>query len=339
MGSTSPDDADRAPTIYDVARRAGVAPSTVSRTFARPGRVSTATAQKIRAAAEEIGYRANPIARALTTHRSGMIALVVPDVTNPVNFPVIRGAETTAAEAGYTLVLADSRESGVRERAALDRVTGSVEGVLLTSSRMSDAAVRTLTKHGPVVVLNRAITGIPSVVTDNPRGVRRAMEHLGSLGHHTITYLAGPEASWADGMRWRAVREASLELLLTAHRIGPLVPTVAGGARAVQRWLERPTSAVLAYNDQMAIGFMQGLRERGIVVPDQVSVVGFDNILAADWVSPTLTTVASPLRAMGATAAQHLIAMIGGAKPHAQAPVVLPVRLTVRGSTGPRARS
>src|SRR3954447_6415559 len=193
----------KAPTIYDVAAAAGVAPSTVSRAFSRPGRVNSATAQRIRDVATELGYRATPLARGLSTARTMTIALVISDITNPFYFEMIRGAQTAVAEAGYTMLLADTQESDRLERESIERALPSVEGIVLASSRMSDSAIRMMAKQKPLVVLNRAVVDVPSVVTDNSRGARRAAEHLGGLGHDVITYIAGPEASWADGMRWR----------------------------------------------------------------------------------------------------------------------------------------
>jgi LacI family transcriptional regulator len=228
------------PTIYDVARECGVAPSTVSRAFSRPGRVNPVTAERIKATAERLGYRTNPIARALVAGRTAMIALVVSDVTNPVYFPIIRGAEQEASGAGFSMLLCDTRESARTERADIDRALPIVEGLVLSSSRMSDATIRTIAGRTPLVVLNRAVPAVPSVVTDNARGMRRAVEHLGELGHETITYVAGPDASWADGVRWRAVQEGAHELELRARRIGPYPPTVIGGVTAAQELVATP---------------------------------------------------------------------------------------------------
>jgi LacI family transcriptional regulator, repressor for deo operon, udp, cdd, tsx, nupC, and nupG len=327
-----------APTIYDVAREAGVAPSTVSRAFSRPGRVKAETAERVRAAAARLGYRTSPPARALSTGRSSMVALVIPDVTNPVYFDITRGAEDAAAEAGYTLLLADFRESGRLERSAIDRALPAVEGLVLGGPRMPDSAIRVAAKQRPTVVLNRAVAGLPSVVTDNLRGMRRVAEHLGTLGHDTITYLAGPEASWADGMRWRSLREAGSELELRVRRLGPYPPTVAGGLAAVDDLRRHPTTAVVAYNDLMAIGLLHGLRRARVAVPRQVSVVGFDNIFGSDFCTPALTTVAAPLRALGAAGVRQLLAELGGARPRTGQPGVLPVRLVVRDSTAQRSR-
>lgn len=329
----------RAVTIYDVACAAGVAPSTVSRAFSRPGRVNARTAERIRQVADELGYRTNPLARALSTARSHMIALAVSDVANPVYSEVVRGAQATAAEAGYTIVLVDAQESDRREREALERALPAVDGIVLAGSRMSDSAIRMIAKQKPVIVLNRAVVDVPCVVPDTPRGLRYAAEHLAALGHGCVTYVAGPEASWADGMRWRSLREAAAELQLRVRRIGPFSPDVPGGVRAAGELLRtQPTSAVVAYNDQLAIGLIRGLATAGVRVPADVSVVGFDDIVAADLITPGLTTVAAPLHIGGATATRHLLTMIEGARGRAGSPVVLPVRFVVRGSTGQRSR-
>ena len=209
-----------------------MSPSTVSRTFSRPGRVSSRTARHVRTVAERLGYRAEEIYRPMTPSRTKTIGLAISDVTNPFYFPIIRGAETAAAAAGYTLLLADAQESDRVEREMLSRALPLIEGLVIASSRVSDTDLRTLAKTVPVVVLNRAVHGLPSVIPDTGRGVRRAVEHLAELGHRTITYIAGPDASWVNGARWRAVSEAALELHLSERRIGPFAPTVEGGRQA-----------------------------------------------------------------------------------------------------------
>ncbi|MGX6600568.1 LacI family DNA-binding transcriptional regulator [Micromonosporaceae bacterium Da 78-11] len=329
----------RPPTIYDVARAAGVAASTVSRAFARPGRVNADTAARIRQTAADLGYRVNPLARALPTGRTWMIALVVSDVANPFYSEIIRGAQAAASEAGYTILLADAQESGAREREALDRATATVEGIVLATSRMSDSAIRMTGKQRPVIVLNRVVADVPSVVTDNPRGVRRAVEHLVELGHRRITYVAGPEASWTDGIRRRSLRETAGGLGVQVRWTGPYAPTVAGGEQAVAALAQHPPDAVIAYNDLVAIGLIRTLTARGVRVPRDLSVVGFDNIFAAELITPALTTVAAPLRVMGFTAVRSLLALVGGARPTVTEPLTLPADLVVRASTAHRSRN
>lgn len=331
-----PPDHPRSPTIYDVARAAGVAASTVSRALARPGRVNAATAERIREAAAALGYHANPLARALPTGRSSMIAVIISDITNPFYFGIIRGAQAAAAEAGYTMMLADAQESDVIEREALDRAVPMVEGIVLASSRMSDMAIRMTSKQRPLLLLNRVIADVPSLLTDSKGGVRKAAEHFAALGHRSITYLAGPEASWADGTRWRALVDIAKELGLHSRRIGPFTPTVAGGEKAAEALLQRrTTTAALAYNDQVAIGAIRRLTAKGVRVPEELSVIGFDNIFAADLITPPLTTVAAPLRRLGLTAVRNVLAMINGAQSHATEPLIMPVELVQRESTAP----
>lgn len=333
-----PEAPGRGVTIYDVARAAGVAPSTVSRAFSRPGRVNAATADRIRTLAEQLGYRTNPLARALSTARSSLIAVAVSDVANPFYSEIIRGAQAAAAEGGYTLLLTDAQESDQRERAALERVLPVVDGIVLAGSRMSDSAIRVIAKQKPVVVLNRVVVDVRSVVPDNRTGLRLAVEHLSGLGHDALTYVAGPAASWADGMRWRSFQDVAAELRLRVRRIGPCSPDVPGGMRAATELVASGATAAVAYNDQLAIGVIRALSARGLAVPGDVSVIGFDNIGAAELVTPGLTTVAAPLQSAGTAAIRSLLAVIQGAGRSTGRPLVLPVRLVERGSTAQRNR-
>lgn len=323
------------PTIYDVAKAAGVAASTVSRAFARPGRVNAETAAKVFEAARELGYRSTVLPGLITT-RTRTLALVVTDITNPFYAEIIRGAHEAAADLGYTMRLSHTHEDPDVERAWIEHELPTVEGVVLASSRMSDSTIRTLAKQKPFVVLNRRLPEVPSLLVDNARGVRRALEHLGELGHRSVTYVSGPESSWTDGVRWQALREAGFELDIKVRRVGPVQkPTIDAGFGRVREILAQPTSAVIAYNDAVAIGVIKGLHRLGIEVPGDVSVIGFDNILLAEVIEPELTTVASPLRAQGETAVRNLIAMINGAQ-SSREPVVMPIRLVVRRSTAQR---
>lgn len=322
------------PTIYDVARAAGVATSTVSRALSQPGRVSFETAEHIRRVAEEVGYRSTRIQRR-PGRKTSLLAVVVADITNPVFFGLVRGAERTAAHAGYTTLVVETQESEVTEREALARVQPIVDGVMLTSSRMPDASIREVAKQGPLVVLNRTVGQVPSVTSDNIRAVKRATEHLAAAGADAITYLGGPEASWSDGMRWRGLREAGLDLNLRVRRLGPYEPTMRGGAAAAEQWRAHPTPGVIAYNDLLAIGFIRTVTAAGVAVPEDVRVVGFDNIVDSELVQPGLTTIASPLVSLGSAAVNHLLKNSRRRHTDELEPMLLPARLVVRGSTGP----
>lgn len=322
-------------TIYDVARAAGVATSTVSRALSQPGRVSYQTAEHVRDIAQRLGYHALRVERSLPAQRTALLAIVVADIANPVFHGMIRGAERTAVNAGYTMVMVETQESESSEQQALERVVPAVDGIVLTSSRMSDSAIRAVAKRKPTVVLNRIVSRVASVATDNVKAVKQAAELLGAAGHRSVTYLSGPEASWADGMRWRGVREAGYELELKVRRIGPLLPTLRGGASAAEAWVQHPTSAVIAYNDLVAIGFIQAVRRAGYRVPEDVSVVGFDNIVDCTLIEPQLTTLAAPLVSLGSTAVNHLLRSSQRPVDDPDHLVVLPPRLVIRESTGP----
>jgi LacI family transcriptional regulator, repressor for deo operon, udp, cdd, tsx, nupC, and nupG len=327
-----------APTIYDVARESGVAASTVSRAFSRPGRVNSATATRIRATADRLGYRANTLARALPTGKSMMIALVISDPTNPFYFDIISGVQRAAADAAYAMVLIDTEEHQP-ERKVIANAAPTVDGVILATTRMTDSAIRMSAKLTPLVVLNRVVAGVPSVATDNALGMRLAIQHLAEFGHDTFTYVAGPDASWADGMRWRSMTETTQMLGFRARRVGPFPPTVVGGASAVADLLDHPTTAVVTFNDLMAIGVLQGLNQAEVRVPHEVSVIGFDNVFGTDFCDPPLTTVASPLRSLGKTATQLLLSQVSSTPTYPNRVPMLPVRLIVRKSTAPAIRS
>lgn len=328
-------------TIYDVAEAAGVAPSTVSRALSRPGRVSFRTAEHVRRVAAELGYRSSRIDAPPPPSSTGVLAVVVADIANPVFVGVVRGAERAAARHDLTLAVVETQESEAAEQRALARVEAGVDGFVLASSRLPDQAVRAVAKRRPVVVLNRTVGSVASVVVDPLPAIGAAVGHLVGLGHASVAYLAGPQASFADGVRWRGLQQAAGAGGLRAVRVGPHPPTLRGGSAAAAAWLQRPTTAVVAYNDLMAIGFVRAVTAAGLGVPDDVSVVGFDDIVDAELVRPALTTVAAPLEELGAAAVARLVtSRPERARPSAPdgttgAPLHLPAWLVERSSTGP----
>lgn len=328
-----PGDERRRPTIYDVAKACDVSPSTVSRAFSRPGRVSVETADRIRRVAEQMGYHLNPEPRPRPSGQTGMIAVLVADLANPFFLDIVEGARNEAERFHYTVLVIDAHESLTGEREAFERVVPVVDGLILATSRMSETAIRMVAKQRPMVVLNRPMPDVPSAVTDNAHGMKLAVDHLAGLGHRSLTYVAGPEASWADGMRWRSIREAAAASGLRVRRVGPFAPTLAGGALASAEFLQRPTSGVVAYNDLMALGVMSELSSHGIRIPDDVSVIGFDNSLDLGFGSPLLTTVAVPRLVLGRFAVQMLLGERGSVP--VGRPGMVPTELVVRGSTGP----
>ncbi|GAA1993391.1 LacI family DNA-binding transcriptional regulator [Microbacterium pumilum] len=325
-----------APTIYDIARLADVNPSTVSRALSQPGRINAKTEERIRAAAKELNYRVNPIARALPTGRTNTLGLVVADITNPVIFGIVRGAEHAAADAGYTLIVAESQESGEREATAVERVLPSVDGLVLATTRLGDAQIRSIAERKPIVVINRAVEGLTSILPDVERGVGQLVSHLADLGHRSLAYLSGPDTSWISARRWEALLAAAPERGMSIVEIGPGVPTLDGGTAAISRVIAARVTAVVAFNDLMAIGLLRAAVERGIAVPSQLSIAGFDDIFGSDFTTPGITTVRTPLDEAGERAVRYLLSRGAphSTKADADHAVLMQTDLVVRGSTG-----
>jgi LacI family transcriptional regulator, repressor for deo operon, udp, cdd, tsx, nupC, and nupG len=313
-----------------------VATSTVSRAFSHPGRVNAETAERIKRTAERMGYRPNPIAKALPSGRTLMLALLVPDVTNPFFSEMIRGGERQAAAAGYTLVLADTEESPEIEAIHVDRLARLVDGVIIGTPRLSARKLAEFARRYPLVLVNREIGDAPHVVIDTPNGMNQAAQHFASLGHESVAYLAGPRASWANESRWRALQSAAKRLGLAMTWLGPFAPTVAGGTAAAEAVVVSGATAVIAFNDLLAIGTMRRLLARGLRVPEDISVLGCDDIFGADFCHPALTTLAAPIQDAGRAAVDLLLGSLAHTDRHPRRRIVLPTHLVVRESTGPR---
>lgn len=320
-------------TIYDVARHVGVSPSTASRALHKPGRLNANTEAKIRAAAAELGFKANPAARALPTGRTRAIALLVADITNPFVFNVILGAERAAEAAGYVLVTSEFREDRERESSRVESLVPAVDGFVLAMSRLTDERIADITRERPVATINRASSSAISEIGDYESSLREMVRELASLGHRTIAYLGGPAESWVNARRWEAVCEEAAAHGIKARAFGPNPPTRDAGAAALTPIRKYGATAVMAYNDIMAIGFMGAALTHGIAIPDNMSVVGVDDIFGSDFTTPPLTTIAAPLDDMGTAAVVHLLEEIDGRTPTRE--TRYPTHIVWRGSTGP----
>jgi LacI family transcriptional regulator, repressor for deo operon, udp, cdd, tsx, nupC, and nupG len=321
------------PTIYDIARAAGVNPSTVSRALSNPGRVSATTRKLVEDAANQLNYHVNSFARALHTGSTNTIGLIVADITNPTFFDVIRGAETTTSGRDYTLVLADSSESALTELTAARRMMATVDGLILASPRMEDEDIRAMASDKPVVVINREVSGVSCVIPDANKGISQAVRSLAANGHKKLAFVAGPPQSWMSARRWDGVEAACEWSRLEALRLESAKPTVDGGRQMARAVLASGATAVLTYNDLLAIGLMQELQAAGVSVPDHLSIVGFDDIFGADFTSPPLTTVRSPLRECGALAAERMLDRLNGI-PEVIGTIHAETELVLRGSSG-----
>lgn len=325
-------------TIRKVAARAGVSPSTVSRVFGRPEIVAQAARQRVLAAAHELGYQPNPVARSLALGRTGNLGLVVPDIANPFFGPVIKAVQREAQRHGMALFVADSDEHVNDERTQARAMAKQVDGLILASPREPQGQLREILRTTPVVVINRRIDGVPAVLTSPDEGLTQAVDHLVALGHTDALYLAGPQHAYSNGVRRQALQRACRDRHVVLHELGPFEPHFEPGLRAADQVLAGGTQAVIAYNDQIALGLMARLSARGCRVGSDVSVIGIDDAWLARLAHPPLTTVRVPAAAAGTAAVRLLIELTGGGG-IPDVPVELRTELIVRSSTGPRRRT
>ncbi len=319
-------------TIRDVARACGVHISTVSRTFSAPHLVNPETRSRVLATAEKLDYRPNRAARALITGRTHNLGLIVADIANPFFPPLIKAAESQARMHDNHVFVADTNEDPAVEEDLVRALARQVDGLLLCSPRMSNSLIEQLSREVPLVVVNRLVAGLPCVVMDVAAGARAAINHLVTLGHHRLALLGGPRGSWTN----REIRKAAVAAARSAGAelsvIGPNAPTEEGGQAVAAQVVREEVTAVLAYNDLMAIGLLDGLDQLGVRVPADVSVVGIDDIAQARLSRPKLTTVATPTPAAGRAAVDMLLQH--GADRRTTARAVLQTELIVRDSTG-----
>ncbi|HKT00803.1 MAG TPA: LacI family DNA-binding transcriptional regulator [Rugosimonospora sp.] len=320
-------------TIRDVARASGVHASTVSRAFSTPHMVNPETRSRVLATAEQLGYRPNRVARALITGRTHNLGLIVADIANPFFPPLIKASESYARQRDYHLFVADTDEDPVVEEELVQALAKQVDGVLLCSPRMSNGLIDRMRRDVPLVVINRVVAGLPTVVMDVGQGARQAIEHLIRLGHRDIALLAGPRGSWTNREIRRAAAAVSRTGGLRLTVLGPHQPTERAGASAAVPIRRLGVTAVLAYNDLMAIGLIDGLLSHGVRVPDEISVIGIDDIGLSRMIRPRLTTVATPTAAAGRAAIDMLLQH--GEDRRTTAHVTLQTTLVVRDSTGP----
>ena len=336
MTPDPPSSAERMPTIRDIAEMAGVATSTVSRALSNPQRVNARTREKIERIAAELHYVPSTQARGLSSGRTGVIAVLVPDITNPFYFDIIRGTQYQLKASGYTQLLVDTEEATDVELDTLRKLRRSTDGVILAASRLTDQQLTDAASRQALVTINRATAEAPTVLIDTPGAVVQALEHLASFGHRSVVYAGGPTSSWSNHRRWKAIEDAAAKRGMSATRLGPYAPTAFSGAAAADATLGTGVTAVIAFNDLLAIGMLERFRERGVRVPEDISIVGCDDIFGADFCNPPLTTISSPIEQAGRVAVSMLMAQldpIHGGTPRKLA--VMPTHLKVRASTGP----
>lgn len=343
------------PTIADVARRAGVSTATVSRVLSGVGRARPETHARVEAAARELGFRPSDVARSLKRRSTLTLGLIVTDIENPYFPQLVKAVEDAAIAEGYAILLCNADEDPEREASYLDfLVDRRVDGLIIAASTIGMRQGEWLAGAPlPVVLVNTAVDGdaLPTIVSDNRGGGRTAAEHLLALGHRRFGYLMPPPRNLDAPERLAGVEAAlsgSEDLGSRSQptlAIGHGAPTVTGGQTAMTELLggpDRPT-AVIAYNDLMAIGAMRAIRTAGLGVPADISLIGFDDVAFAAFVEPALTTLRQETAEMGRWAVATLTARIKGSDEDIAAGAgprrIVPVHLEVRASTGPVPRS
>jgi LacI family transcriptional regulator len=334
---------DRPATLRDVAAAAKVHPATASRALNPETRllVSEDTARRVAAAAARLGYRPNPVARSLRTRRSYTVGVLIPDLNNPLFPPIVRGLEDKLAAAGYIALLGNTDADPDRERLLFEQMRARhVDGFVLATATLHDQMLdEAAAAEMPVVLMNRLSQdySFPSVSVDNEQGARMAVTHLARLGHTRIAHIAGPQEASTGVSRLRGFRDGMAQsglavdegLIAYATRY-----TVEEGTRCCRELLASPGSftAIAAANDMLAVGCYAAFEEAGLECPDQVSLIGFNDMPFIDRLRPALTTVRFPHYQLGTEAAQLLLERIGEGEGPVKILYLAP-ELIVRGST------
>jgi LacI family transcriptional regulator len=332
-------------TLREVARKAGVHPGTASRALNEATRslVKAETVERVRAVALALGYTPDYLARSFKTGRTFSVGVVIPDINNPLFPPIVRGLEDRLATAGYVALLGNTENDPEREARVLDGMLGRrIDGLVLATARRKDARLVELGRQGiPVVLLNRVAddNAFSSVSVDDRAGVRLVIEHLTSLGHRRVAHIAGPQSLSTGHGRYRgfvsSMSDAGLKFdkeLVTFASTFSIVEGLRCGTELLS--LPEPPTAIVAGNDMLALGCCTAVERLGLRCPDDVSIVGFNDMPFTDRLSPPLTTVHVPHYDLGMHAAELLLERV--AQPDAPIKILLLApQLVVRGSAGP----
>jgi len=339
-------------TIHDVARKAGVSASTVSRVISGSPLISPETQARVRQAMEELDYIPNAIARSLARQSSLTLAFSISRsaeqaFANPFFPEVIRGCAGVAQERGYNLLLTTAPDQKTERQNCLTLVRERrVDGIILSASHVHDRVVEDLVSRGvPVVVIGRPNSSWEQlywVNNDNVESARQATRHLIALGHRQIAFISGPPDLMVSRDRATGFREAMKEagLKTSPKQMAAGAFTEEGGAQALEALWQKGAkfTAVVCADDMMALGVMRSLEEKGLQVPGDVAVVGFNDSPLAAYVRPALTTIRIPIYELGRAATSMLIDVING-RPPASNYQLLPTELIVRESCGAKAQA
>jgi len=326
-------------TIKDVAKLAGVHPSTVSRVINNDSRISEKTKNKVIYVINKLGYTPNAIARGLKTKRTNTIGMLIPDITNPFFADLARGVEDAASENGFNVILCNSDEKLEKERTYLEILKEKrVDGLILGSVHIKDKSIFRLEKiKYPYILVSRDIEGLDKncIIVNDIAGGTMATEHLIKLGHRRIAHITGPLKVKSAINRLEgygiALKKNHIEYKEELVEEGDF--RIAGGYKAMKKLLklsELPT-AIFAANDLLAVGAMQAIQKRKYHIPKDFCIIGFDDIKLASFVYPTLSTIRQPMMEMGALAVKMLLRIIEE-REFNQRKIVLKPKLIVRES-------
>ncbi|MFJ6302179.1 LacI family DNA-binding transcriptional regulator [Pseudarthrobacter oxydans] len=314
-----------AATLKDVASEAGVSLATASRAFKDTDLLATGTRQKVLDAAIKVGYEIPKLSRSKT------IAVIVPDIANAVYAAFIKSVQDKAWPERHRMLLADTGEDPARELAFMRELGKDVDGIVICSPRSIPKAITEAVGEIPLVVVNGTADHAPSVLMDVRQGLRQAVEHLYSLGHHHIAFVPGPANAWANRTRLGTLTDLAAEWEMELTVVGNQAASVQGGLAAAAAVAATGATAVIAYNDLVALGLQAGARSLGLRCPEDLSIMGIDDLDVAAVSDPGLTSIRVAIRQSGALSLELLLELIAGKTPE---PSVLSLdsQLIVRGS-------
>ncbi|MBB4906136.1 DUF6807 family protein [Actinophytocola algeriensis] len=326
-----------ASTIGEVAVAAGVSRATVSRVMNGRTTVAPEIAARVHAAADRLQYRPSNTARSLSLGRTNTVALVVPDLGNPMFQQVLRGAMAAAAENGYRVLVAETAESVTEEAETALEARLRCDALILASPRMPEEELTALlSTAAPVLVLNRPVAQAPTLAVDYAHGMAAIVDHLVDLGHRDLAYLAGPSTAASNQARLAGLDEAARRHPFLRVRTIPAGTTIEDGYRIADEVLDNRATAALAFNDLVAFGLLARLNETGVAVPGDISVTGFDGIELSRYATPSLTTSRVSQFDLGRRAWERLVMAIEhGGQETEPAPELIRPELVVRASSGP----
>ena len=321
-------------TLADIAEVTGLSTSTVSRALSVPEKVNAETRERVLRAAAELGYMPNHTARSLISGHSEMIGLILPDIANPFFPPIIKTVQNSARRRGLTVLIADADEQVSDEIRMAREMRARVDGLIVVSPRTPMEKLHHIAALKPVVFVNRTVPSAASVIVDSREGIEQAVDHLAALGHQVIAYLNGPRRSWSNARRLEAIREACADRGLELLELGPFEPQIQAGVRAADLTLATAATAVVAYDDLIALGFMTRLNERGLSAGRDISVIGVDGSPMWGMAYPSLTSIHVPGAEAGRVAVDLLLDLIHSQEGEPAPTVQLDSHLVVRNSTG-----